>query len=276
MVSHGPDLALPSGMQTATTEEVRGYYREILPYFEQELADRGDCGFWEELAAAPPGARVLEIGAGTGRATLALARHAARVVAFDLAPELVAVARQRLRGSPNVKLLVADARTFAFAERFDLIVAVDDPLVHLVRSSERAEALANVARHLAPGGRFVLDAAWFPPEKRRAAAGPEGLVQERHASRGLKVREVWHCHPRTRRCEARFEYEVGGKAAASAAFPGRLWSREELRRRARAAGLKVTALWGDYDRSPWSRQSSPRLIAELAGLETEYRELPAK
>jgi SAM-dependent methyltransferase len=250
-------------MQTGTTEEVRGYYSEILPYFEQELADRGDAGFWEELAGAPPGARVLEIGSGTGRATVALARRAARVVAFDLAPELVAVARARLKGTPNVELLVADARTFSFAERFDLIVAVDDPLVHLIRGSERDEALANVARHLAPGGRFVLDAAWFPPEKRQAAAAPDGLVQERRTNRGLKVREVWHCHPQTRRCEARFEYEVGGKPAASASFPGRLWSREELRRRARAAGLRITTLWGDYDRSPWSRQSSPRLIAEL-------------
>jgi SAM-dependent methyltransferase len=251
-------------MQTGTAEEVRGYYREILPYFEQELADRGDDDFWEALASEPPGSRVLEIGAGTGRATAVLARRAARVVAFDLAPELIAVARQRLRGASNVELLVADARTFAFGERFDLIVAVDDPLVHLARGAERDEAFANVARHLAPGGRFVLDAAWFPPDKRRAAAGPDGLVQERRTSRGLTVREVWRCHPKTRRCQARFEYEVGGKPTASASFPGRLWSREELRRRASSAGLKITSLWGDYDRSPWSRHRSPRLIAELA------------
>jgi SAM-dependent methyltransferase len=252
-------------MSTDTVEDVRDYYRRILPYFEQELADRGDEAFWEWAAGTPARARILEVGAGTGRATEILARRAARVVAFDLSPELIAVARERLKDAAHVALLVADLRDFQFRERFDLIVAVDDPLVHLARGSERDGALRNVALHLAPGGRFLLDAAWFPPEKRHAAAGPDGLVQERRASRGLTVREVWHCHPRTRRCKARFEYEVRGEPTARASFPARLWSVEELKRRARAAGLQVTALWGDYDRRPWQRGTSPRLIAELRG-----------
>ncbi|HEX2224366.1 MAG TPA: class I SAM-dependent methyltransferase, partial [Thermoanaerobaculia bacterium] len=120
-----------------TPEEVRDYYSEILPYYDLELADRGDEDFWVWAASQPEGCRVLEMGAGTGRATQLLARSAARVVAFDLSPELVTVACEKLAGLSHVDVLAADIRAFEFEERFDLVVAVDDPLVHLTRGADR-------------------------------------------------------------------------------------------------------------------------------------------
>lgn len=242
--------------------EVQDYYHRILPFFEAELRGRGDDAFWSRMAEGPPGCRVLELGAGTGRATAFLARSAARVVASDVSPELIAVARRRLAGLPHVRLLVADMRELSLQESFDLVAAVDDPFVHLLEDQDRDRALKVVAEHLAPGGRFVLDAAWFPPEDREDAA--DGLVKERAAQNGrLRVREVWLCDPETRLCTARFEYRLGGRKAAEASFTGRLWSVEELETRARTAGLRLSRLWGDYDLRAWDRGSSPRLIAEM-------------
>jgi SAM-dependent methyltransferase len=246
-----------------TTKEVRDYYSEILPYFEMELEDRGDENFWTWAASTPEGCRVLEMGAGTGRATQHLARVAARVVAFDLSPELIAVARKRLADLPHVDFLAADIRAFEIQERFDLVVAVDDPLVHLTRGADRDSAFRNAARHLAPGGRFLLEVAWFPPERRRAACDPGGLVDERTTRHGLTVREVWRCDRETRQCSARFEYEMEGRTTAEASFPARIWSMTELKRRCRTAGLEITNLWGDYDRRPWDRATSSRLIVEM-------------
>lgn len=244
-------------------ETVRDYYRRILPFFDLELAERGDVDFWAGEAAKPAGCRVLELGAGTGRATEALARSAARVVAVDLSPEMTAVARDRLKSFPHVTLLVGDMCELALKVRFDLIAAVDDPFVHLVQDEDRDQALETVARHLAPGGRFLLDAAWFPPARRGAAGDPGGLILERHAQDGLQVRETWHCDPEERLCSASYEYLVHGQSVERASFPARLWSVEELRHRVRAAGLQVSRLWGDYDRRPWDRATSPRLIAEV-------------
>jgi SAM-dependent methyltransferase len=185
------------------------------------------------------------------------------VVAFDLSPELIALARRRLADRPHVSLLVADMRELRLRERFDLVAAVDDPFVHLTEDEDRDRAFARVAEHLGPRGRFVLDAAWFPPEDREAAAS--GLVRERFAAGGdLRVREIWTCDPGSRLCTARYEYRQEGQLVGGASFPGRLWSVEELESRARAAGLEVSRLWGDYDRRPWSRETSPRLIAELS------------
>jgi len=242
--------------------EVRDYYHRILPFFEAELRGRGDEGFWVRMASEPPGCRVLELGSGTGRATAFLAQAARQVVASDLSPELAAQARRKLGRLRHVHLLVADMRELHLCGRFDLVAAVDDPFVHLTEDEDRERAFAVAAEHLAPGGRFVLDAAWFPPEDRHGAA--TGLVRERTAEDGrLRVREVWRCDPGTRLCTARFEYRLPGRPAAEASFRGRLWSVEELKDRARTAGLEVSRLWGDYDLRAWDRRSSPRLIAEL-------------
>lgn len=247
---------------SAITEDVRDYYQRILPYFDAELADRGDAGLWTWAASAPEGCRVLEIGAGTGRATAFLAQSAARVVAFDLSPELVAVARRRFKDNPRVSFFAGDMRHLELRVRFDLIAAVDDPFVHLIEDEDRQRAFGTVAAHLAPGGRFLLDAAWMTPSQRQAAGRPSGLVKE-HSRGRLQVRETCQCDPGTRLCVSRFEYRLDGEPAATATFRGRQWSLAELRHRARAAGLRVTHLWGDYDRRPWVRESSSRLIAEL-------------
>jgi SAM-dependent methyltransferase len=258
------------GESEGKPEEVRDYYHRILPFYDAELADRGDGELWTWAAGDPRPARVLELGSGTGRATAFLARSAARVVGFDLSPELVAVARRKLAhptdlsGKSNVFLFVADMRAFELGERFDLVTAVDDPFSHLTEEDDRARAFAAAARHLAPGGRLLLDASWLSPAARRQAATPEGLVRDRAPGGDrLRVHQVWHCDADSRQCSARFEYRVGDRLEAEASFPAQLWSLGELGRRARANGLEITALWGDYQRRPWARLTSSRLIAEL-------------
>jgi SAM-dependent methyltransferase len=258
-----PETGSSTGHPDQTGEEVRAYYHRILPFYEEELADRGDGELWTWAASTPPGCRVLELGSGTGRATAFLARAAGRVVGLDLAPELISKARRRLAGTPNVDFLVADMRDAALGVLFDLVVAVDDPFVHLTEDADRDHALATAAHHLVPGGRFLLDAAWFSPEQRRMAALPDGLILERAGRGGLKVRETWHCDSETRVCSASYQYQLRDRPVERASFPARLWSIEELESRAQAAGLQVTHLWGDYDRRPWDRATSPRLIAQL-------------
>ena len=248
--------------------EVRAYYRRIAPYLDLELADRGDASFWEWTASEPAGCRVLELGAGTGRATRFLARAAARVFACDLSPELIALARERLGGLGNVRLFVADMRQLCLAARFDLVVAVDDPFAHLLPDGERDRALRAAAAHLAPGGRLVLDTAWFSPHRRELASRPEGLVTERFRGGGagqLRVREEVRCGA-GRICHSRIEYRHAGAPPVAASFRSRLWSLDEVGRRCRAAGLEVVSLWGGYDRRPFHRLSSSRLIVEARPL----------
>lgn len=125
---------------------------------------RADLPVWRSLAAragSRPGARrgrpaacarVLDVGAGTGRVTLDLAQAGHDVVAFDLDAELLGTLGARAGALP-VRCVVGDARRLALAERdFDLCV-VPMQTVQLFGGAEgRAAFLAAVAGHLRPGG----------------------------------------------------------------------------------------------------------------------------
>lgn len=255
--------------ESSLRAELEAYYAPLLPHWDRTLSDRGDVAFWRDAAEPRPGARVLELGAGSGRVTEVLAPAVRRVVALDLMPEALHRARDRLRGLENVLSVVADMRSFRLDARFDLVVAANDPFSHLRSDEGRRRALERVAGHLAADGRFLLDALWFADDWLREAASPAGRSWERSlpAEEGtggggdLRVRQTWRCRREARLCEAEYELLRDGRRVATSTFRGRYWTREEIDRRFRRAGLAVEARWGGYDRSAWTSSSRHLVVA---------------
>ncbi len=109
-----------------------------------------DLPVWRELAGAE-GGPVLDLGAGTGRVTLDLARHGHHVVALDREPAFLAALRERAGDLP-VETVVGDASRFDLGERrFGLVIAPMQTIQLLGRRG-RAGFLKAVRRHLAPHG----------------------------------------------------------------------------------------------------------------------------
>ncbi len=246
--------------------DVEAYYRDVAPFYDAELADRDDLDFWRGVAAAHRGGRVLELGAGSGRVTAVLAPFAGDVVAVDLSPELTGLAHERLAAWPRVHLVRADMRALAFRQPFDLVVAADDPFSHLVDDADRDRTLEVVARHLAPGGRFVLDALWLSPDAASAVASAGGRVRRQTTSlhgQRLRVVERWARQGGPERCcHAQYEYHRAGCPPVVAEFDARDWSPAELAVRFGRAGLAVTEVWGSYRRTAWDARRSSQLIVE--------------
>ena len=101
------------------------------------------------------GRRAIDIGCGTGRHTLALVEAEAHVTALDLTPEMMALAREKLRGRPIdwVRHALPDPLPFPDST-FDLAV-LGLVLEHVERLTE---ALTEVARVMKPGGRCIASA----------------------------------------------------------------------------------------------------------------------
>lgn len=254
------------------TGDVRSYYRAVSRFIDLELNARGDTAFWREVAGEGPDVSVLELGAGTGRVTGYLAGAARRVVALDLSLAMLARARHHLAGREGVHLLAGDMRSVPVDARFDLVVAANDPFVHLPEDADRDRAVEEVAAHLVPGGRFYLDAHWLGPEARARAAEPDGLVRERSVDAGeteITVREVWRCDAETSLCSARYEYFHDGKRVEEATFRARLWTVPEIEDRLGRAGLAVRSMWSDYDRTPWDPETADHLVVEAIRIDDE-------
>jgi SAM-dependent methyltransferase len=118
-----------------------------------------DLALWRELAATATGP-ILDVGAGTGRVALDLARSGHEVVALDLEPELLDALRERAAGLP-VETIAGDARDFALDRSFGLIIAPMQTVQLL--GGRHADFVRCAAQHLAPGGRIAVALA-NPPE----------------------------------------------------------------------------------------------------------------
>jgi SAM-dependent methyltransferase len=112
-----------------------------------------DLGLWEEMAGEA-GGPVLDLGCGTGRVALHLARRGHRVIGLDLDAELLASLAERGDGL-RLETIAADAREFRLAERVALALAPMQVLQLLPGAADRLACLRCVSSHLQPGGRFA-------------------------------------------------------------------------------------------------------------------------
>jgi SAM-dependent methyltransferase len=141
-------------------------------------ADRLEIRTMVRSLSIPPGARILEVGAGTGRLTCELAQMGHEVVALDFSAKSLERLRRKCAGRPGrVHVVQADAcRLPARVRRFDAVVSAQ-LLEHFPSQDGRADAFGGMVRSLRNGGRIVASVYNYGIERRHA--GPK---EGHHAS----------------------------------------------------------------------------------------------
>jgi SAM-dependent methyltransferase len=117
---------------------------------------------WYRRKARECGGPVLELGAGTGRVTLALAEQGVVVYALERDERMLSALRQKLVDGPEavrerVVPVQGDMRTFRLETRFPLVIAPFRVLLHNLTEDDHLACFQRVREHLNPSGRFAFN-----------------------------------------------------------------------------------------------------------------------
>lgn len=138
---------------------VSGMFDEVAPAYDRTntVLSLGNDKLWRVAttrAIAPrPGQRILDLAAGTGASSVALAASGAEVVAADFSPGMIAEGKRRHGGVANLSFVEADATALPFEDDAFDAVTISFGLRNV---NEPKKALAEMLRVTAPGGRLVI------------------------------------------------------------------------------------------------------------------------
>lgn len=205
----------------------------------------------EFLAALTATGPALEFGIGTGRIAIPLSRRGVRVHGIELSPAMVA----RLRAQPDgtdIGITSGDFATATAPGSFALVYLVRNTITNLTTQQEQVHAFGNAAAHLRPGGYFVIEN--YIPQLRRLAHG-----------------QTTHLFTATPTHVGYEEYDLAAQIAVSHHYwtiedhlktfssPHRYVWPSELDLMAQLAGLDLRERWADWDRAPFTGDSSSHI-----------------
>jgi ubiquinone/menaquinone biosynthesis C-methylase UbiE len=250
---------------------------EYAPFYDWENArtlGRRDVPFWQRLGSTAAGS-VLELGCGTGRVTLPLARAGVQIVGIDRSSAMLQRAIDAVRRATTINAKTAkaaknrgpsfvrgDIRALPFGDRsFAMVIAPYGILQSLTRPRDLAAALASVGRVIAPGGTFGLDLVpdvpnWREYRNRVQLRGRSGRAQ-------LTLIESVS-QDRARRLttfEQRYVERRGGETREHRfELTFRTLTVPQMTAQLERAGFAITTALGDYRGRPWDPRADVWII----------------
>ncbi len=256
----------------------REHYADAALYDYEYRRRRADVTFYRELATKRLGGpgRILELGAGSGRVTMPLARDGHDVVALDQSPAMIAGLRARIAKLPpavakRVTVLPGELCTFEAPGKFSLVIAAFNVLEHLYTRGELDACLRRVAAHLAPGGAFAFDVqlpdlAWLSrdPQKRWAKT----RFTDPTTGRATFYSTNHDYDPVNQIALIRIYYDpVDGRGPSRIVkLTQRKYFPAELEALVAHAGLRVAARYGDFFWGPLDGYAESQVLICEAGL----------
>jgi SAM-dependent methyltransferase len=260
-----------SGLPDAFT---RARFVETSIYDAPEWYDVDYAGYRAEEAFyrlvcerfVPANEIVVELGAGTGRLTLPLARAGLRMVAVEPASPMRAalVARVAREASLSIDVRAGRAQDFDAGAPAALVMFAFNGLLHMETREALHAAFTHVRGALRDGGRFAFDVTG--PYWDAVALGSIGwgrLDERVHHETGKRVftadRSRYDASTRTMHVDIRYLVE-GADQGVQVALTQRMWTWQELLSALQGAGFRVELLFGDVDLSPF-HEGAVRMLA---------------
>jgi SAM-dependent methyltransferase len=251
--------------------------------YDLEVDDRNvhDLPFWLGITRGEQPKSVLEVGCGTGRLTIPLAREGvcSGFVVMGIDPErsmLEKAVKLRRREPPGVKaalaLRVGDIRSSNLDRVFDLVIMPYGAAHHLLSLDDQLAAFRNARQHLRAGGLFCIDvdAPCLSVLHRLERGTPrrQDIDARRPDGRRLRRYVTSRFAPSQQRATHDYEYDAtdanGTRRRYASTFEMHVYFRRELELLCVATGFQCERLIGDYDGSRFDDDARQMILAARA------------
>jgi SAM-dependent methyltransferase len=146
----------------------------------------------DRLAELAGGGQALEFAIGTGRVAVPLAGRGVPVTGIELSPPMIGQLRTKA-DEARIPVMAGDMATAVAPGKYTLVYLVYNTISNLLTQARQVECFRNAARHLTPGGRFVIEL-WVP-ELRKLPPGQQATVwQAEPGYIGLDTYDVLRQH----------------------------------------------------------------------------------
>jgi SAM-dependent methyltransferase len=236
-------------------------YRLAAKFYDL-FGSKDDLEFYKELAVQS-GESALELGVGTARVAIPLARAGVRVVGVDNSEYMLEVAREKLAKEPEavrdrVTLRRADMRNLKLEQTFNLICIPASTFDHCVTVQDRARCLRGIYDHLEEKGKFAFDIEQVSPDKPAAT----WWIDRKETNKDTTVvRSIFTRRDLARRiCNLDLFFDVYRNAKLVERYHEygevAILFKAEVEDLLEQAGFWVEAVYGDFDKSEFRRDSS--------------------
>jgi SAM-dependent methyltransferase len=201
--------------------------------------------FLARLAGPGP---ALEFAVGTGRVGIPLVQRGVPVTGLEFSEPMVAQLRRKVDES-SLPVVVGDMATTVVPGEFSLVYLVWNSISNLRTQAEQVQCFANAARHLSPGGRFVIEL-WVPPLRRLP---PGQLAAPFDVSDGHLGFDTYDLV--SQECTSHHYWrQEDGSVAYGAGHFRYIWP-AECDLMAQLAGLELEARYADWQKRPFTSES---------------------
>ncbi len=192
------------------------------------------------LSKLADGGRVLEMGIGTGRVAVPLAKRGVPVTGIEYSLAMLAVLRTKA-SEQEIPVVVGDMSQASAGGGFSLVYLVFNTLSNLQTQDAQVDCFINAARHLRPGGRFVVE--MWVPELRKLPPGQQAVVfAVEDGYLGLDTVDTLNQLV----VSHHVSYEENGQATVGRSRHRYVWP-AEMDLMARIAGFRLEARYGGWD-----------------------------
>ena len=204
----------------------------------------------ELLASLAGDGRALELAIGTGRVAVPLAERGVPVTGIELSGPMVARLREKA-DETTIPVVMGDMSVARAEGTFSLVYLVFNTISNLLSQDEQVACFANAARHLEPGGHFVVEL-WVPELRRLPPGVPATVGVHEDGYLLVDTYDVLRQHVVSH--HVTYD-EAGGREARIGRSPHRYVWPAELDLMARLAGFALEGRYADWDRSPFTADS---------------------